>query len=219
MCADNSINVMPSFKDHQGRKLNRASLSFHSCVKKLCLSLQPCSTPCGSSFLHLSTWWFIFPESRMALLTRLEGLWGFILHLNILNAEARGDSTSCSLVQRKGNKVLEPVSEWQCRSARGSQSLLLALWNTSLGAGALLALYKAGSWLWKLQRNREQLGRGRQNLHFLKPLAVVVPFSFTQHMLNRYNSKCSCATADWMSWFRWNENRCVNSRLLLVWCF
>lgn len=91
ICTDNNINVMPSFKDHQGRKLNRASLSFHSCVKKLCLSLQPCSTPRGSSFLLLSTWWFIFLESRMALMTGLERLWGFILHLNILNAEARGD--------------------------------------------------------------------------------------------------------------------------------
>lgn len=172
ICTGNNINVMPSFKDHQGRKLNRASLSFHSCVKKLCLSLQPCSTPHGSSFLPLSTWWFIFPESRMALMTRLEGLGGFILHLNVLNAEARGDSTSCSVVERKGNKVLEPLSEWQCRSARGRQSLLLVLWNTSLGAEALLALYKAGSWLWKLQRSQEQLGQRKQNHCFLEALGT-----------------------------------------------
>lgn len=119
------------------------------------------------------TWWFIFPESRMALMTRLEGLWGFILHLYILNAEARGDSTSCSVFERKGNKVLEPLSEWPCTSARGRQSLLLVLWNTSLGAEALLALYKAGSWLWKLQRSQEQLGQRRQNLCFLEALGTV----------------------------------------------
>lgn len=111
------------------------------------------------------------------------------------------------------------MSELQCRSATGRQSLLLVLWNTSLRAEALLALHKAGSWLWKLQRSQEQLGQGRQDLHFLKPLAVVVPLPFTQHMLNRYNSKCSCATANWMSWFGWNEKQWgVNSWLLLLWC-
>lgn len=157
-------------------------------------------------------------------MTKLEGLWGFFLHLNILNAGARGDSTSCSVVERKGNKpylllLLLLVSEWQCGSGMGRRSLLLVLWNTSLGAEAPLALYKTGSWLWKLQRSQEQLGQGRQNLHFLKPLAVVVPLSFTQHMLNRCNSNCGRATTNWMSWFGWKENRWgVNSRLLLLWC-
>lgn len=43
----------------------------------------------------------------------LEGLWGFILHLNVLTAGygllIQGDNTSCSVVERKGKEVLAPV--------------------------------------------------------------------------------------------------------------
>lgn len=45
ICTDNNINVMPSFKDPQGGKITRASLSFRNCVKRFCLSLEPCTAP------------------------------------------------------------------------------------------------------------------------------------------------------------------------------
>lgn len=198
---------MPSFKDHQRRKLNRASLSFHSCVKKLCPSLQPCSTPCGSSFLHLSTWWFIFPESWMALMTRLEGLWGFILHLNILSAEARGVSTSFSVVERKGNKVLEPVPGEVSPCCWHSETLHWELKRCWLCTKQALDCESC-------KESRSSWDEEGKTFISWSPCSACTTFFYPAHV--RYNSKCSCATADWMSWFRWNENRWVNSRLLLV---
>lgn len=51
----------------------------------------------------------------------------------------------------------------------------------------------------KVAKNPGAAGTRKAKPSFPEALAVLVPLSFTQHMLNRYNSKCSCATADWMS--------------------
>lgn len=99
----------------------------------------------------------------------------------------------------------------------GRQSLLLVLWNTSARAEAL-ALYKTGSWLSKLQRSREQLGKEGKAFIYCSPWQWLYHFLLPSTWQVDTIVSAVVQQQNWISWFRWNENWWgVNSKVLLLW--
>lgn len=123
----------------------------------------------------------------------LEGLGDFILHLNVLNAECglpiqgqEGTTQAALLLREKGRKCSHCERE-------------LRQWEGSPCCWCSETLHRElKHWLCTKQAldcescKEAESSWGKEGKTFIY-LAVVVPFSFSQHMISRYNSKCSRA--------------------------